>query len=387
MGVRSYPVAIVGAGIAGAAAAWHLAQRGIGPVLLIERDSQAGGRSTARNAAILRTAISDPALHALARESADFYRRPPSGFSPVPLIDPVGLVLAASAEHASTLRAWTSDPAQSQGATEYQVDALREAHPQLSENLAYAVRYATEGTLDVDAILQALLRQARAAGMELRTNCSVEGLLRSADGALCGLRTDGGEIYAEQVILAGGGWADEPVAADGLSLGLHPRRRHLLVTGPDSSVDPRGPVVWLQGEEFYFRPESGGMLLSACDDEIVPPDEGESAQDAILERIASQTARWLPGLAGADAAHFWAGTRTFAPNDQRFVIGPDPRLKGLHWLAALGGHGISCGYAAGRLCADGIVDACNAHPAFTPARLLQPTKTTGRSARCEATRN
>ncbi len=47
----------------------------------------------------------------------------------------------------------------------------------------------------------------------------------------------------------------------------------------------------------------------------------------------------------------WAGLRTFAP-DGRFVIGPDPRLKGFAWAAGLGGHGVSTAVAVGEALAD-----------------------------------
>ncbi len=63
---------------------------------------------------------------------------------------------------------------------------------------------------------------------------------------------------AERVIIAGGGWAAELAAKAGCPVPLVPYRRHLLVTEPLPQVDRRWPVVWIQGDEFYFRPEIGG---------------------------------------------------------------------------------------------------------------------------------
>ena len=77
-------IAIIGAGIAGAASAYYLASRGANHVILLDKERQPGTHSTGRNAAILRTAISDPVLHAMARESAAFYMNPPEGFSGPP---------------------------------------------------------------------------------------------------------------------------------------------------------------------------------------------------------------------------------------------------------------------------------------------------------------
>ena len=69
----------------------------------------------------------------------------------------------------------------------------------------------------------------------------------------------------------------------------------------------------------------------------------------------------------------WAGLRTFAP-DRRFVLGPDPRLKGFVWCAGLGGNGVSTAVAVGEALAGlvldgrtGIVDAA----AVLPDRLVK----------------
>ena len=112
--------------------------------------------------------------------------------------------------------------------------------------------------------------------------------------------------------------------------------------------------------------------MSACDTVAVEPEEGELSDPRILEDLAVKTRKWLPRMAEAGAAHFWAGMRTFAPDD-RFVVGPDPRLEGLHWAAGLGGHGITCGAAVGNLAASWLAGDSPSHPladSFLPRRLL-----------------
>lgn len=367
----SVRVAIVGAGVAGAATAWHLARLGVRPVLLLEQEKSPGTHSTGRNAAILRTAIPDPVLHALARESKAFYLDPPAGFPARQVVDPVGLFLAAAPGHEEGLQAWARDPSCQQGLAEVAPAELRRRIPLLAREPAAAFLQPDEGVLDVHAILQAFLAGARAGGVELRTGTRATGLWLEA-GRLRGLHTDGGDVAAEAVVLAGGGMADVLAATAGLGLGLLPRRRHLLTTEPRPEVDPRWPVLWIAGDEFYFRPESGGLLMSACDTTLVPPAEGEVADPAILETIAEKASRWIPALADAGAAAFWAGLRTFAPDD-RFLLGPDPRLEGLWWTAALGGHGITCAPAAGRITAEWLVRGAPPSPeaeALAPGRLL-----------------
>lgn len=61
--------------------------------------------------------------------------------------------------------------------------------------------------------------------------------------------------------------------------------------------------------------------------------------------------------------------RTFAP-DRTLVVGLDPDVSGLFWLAGLGGSGMTVGVAAGELIPDVI--AGREHPlatTFAPGRL------------------
>jgi len=372
-------VVIVGAGIAGAATAWQLARRGAA-VTVLEREDAADRHSSGRNAAILRTSMEDPILHLLARESLAFYRQPPEGFAEHPLFEPCGLYLAAPAAQAEALRSWALDPACAVGAREVPAQELYERVPELSPGIEALISVPEEGVFDLSAIHQGFLRGAKAAGAEVRFQCPALELLVEG-GRVAGVRTAHGELGADTVVLAQGGWGARLAAPAGLELPFTPYRRHLLVTEPQEGV-AGWPVVWLSGTEFYFRPESGGLMMSPCDQAAVDPDRGEEVDEEQLGVVAEKAAYWLPQRAEAGAAFFWAGMRTFAP-DHRFVIGPDPRCEGLHWVAGLGGHGITCGPAVGRLAADWIlggeaaVEADAAAAALAPGRLLAKPARTG----------
>ncbi len=370
--MRNGRVVIVGAGIAGAAAAWQLARRGVKELTLLEREDAADRHSSGRNAAILRTSMEDPILHLLARESLAFYQEPPAGFAEHPLFEPCGLYLAAPAAQAAALRAWALDPACAVGAVEVPPDELYGRVPELAPGVEAVISVPGEGVFDLSAIHQGFLRGAKAAGAELRFQAEALELCRDERGAVAGVRTAEGLVEAGTVVLAAGGWGDRLAAAAGLPLELTPYRRHLLVSEPLEAEVARWPVVWLSGTEFYFRPESGGLMFSPCDQVAVDPDRGEEIDQEQFAVAAEKAAAWLPQRADAGLAYAWAGMRTFS-QDHRFVIGPDPRCEGLHWVAGLGGHGITCAPAVGRLAADWIVDgaaADSAAAALAPERLV-----------------
>jgi D-arginine dehydrogenase len=117
------------------------------------------------------------------------------------------------------------------------------------------------------------------------------------------------------------------------------------------------------------------MMACACDEAVVDPEalgvDPEVRIDA-LERLASH----VPRLAEAGVASFWAGTRTFAP-DERFAIGPDPDLEGLFWVAGLGGHGMVCSAAVGELAAERLLSGAKELPPGTLgdfARAYDPSR-------------
>ncbi|MCZ6683253.1 MAG: FAD-dependent oxidoreductase, partial [Planctomycetota bacterium] len=67
-------ILIVGAGLAGAATAYHLAQSAPGRVAIVEQESTAGVHSSGRNAAIVREHVAQPALQPLLTEGAEVLR-------------------------------------------------------------------------------------------------------------------------------------------------------------------------------------------------------------------------------------------------------------------------------------------------------------------------
>jgi D-arginine dehydrogenase len=116
-----------------------------------------------------------------------------------------------------------------------------------------------------------------------------------------------------------------------------------LRTAPDPRIDARWPIVWVEDDPFYARPDAGGLLLCACDQTDVDPDALVD-DPAEVERILERAARWLPGLFADPTARpailrWGSGMRTMT-EDGSFVIGRDPGVAGLFWAAGLGGHGI-----------------------------------------------
>ena len=342
-------ILIIGGGIAGAATAWHLASRGATNVTLLERESSLGAHATSQNAAILRTFTGDPATAALAHETAELLTSPPAGFSDVPLLDPKGLILRLNSEDRVSFRAWRETKPDPELVKALDERELKERFPLYDGSAEDTWLIEDEGEIDVAALLEGYLRGARAGGVQVRTDAEVARFIESG-GELVGVQLSSGEeIEANQILISAGGWAGELSKLAKSKLHLEPRRRHLMVSSLNPGIDPRTPILWSHPEGFYARPESGGMLMCACDESIIAPDECHVEAGA-MERIASKAAKLLPSITDDECAHLWSGMRTFTEDDG-FLIGPDPDISGLYWAAALGGHGVTCSSGVGRLAA------------------------------------
>jgi glycine/D-amino acid oxidase-like deaminating enzyme len=362
-------ILIIGGGIAGAATAWHLAERGAEGVVLLERERDFGAHATSQNAAILRTYTEGDATTALAHETAALLVDPPEGFVDVSLLDPKGLILQLGDSDESALLRWRDTKPDPSSVRPIGEAELSSTFPWYSGPTEGAWIVEDEGEIDVAALLEGYLRGARRAGVELRTEVEVEGFL-STGGAIRGVTlTSGEELMADRVIVCAGGWAGELAQSAGSRLHFEPRRRHLMVTTADEAADPRWPILWSHPEGFYTRPESGGMLLCACDEEVVAPNDC-AVDPRIGERIAEKAARLVSEVMEAGCAHLWSGMRTFTSDDD-FLIGPDPDVGGLYWAAALGGHGVTCSKGVGRLAASHLLGD---EPTDDVARALDPRR-------------
>lgn len=359
-------VIIVGGGIAGLAVAYHLTSCGVRRVVLFEREPLLASHSSGRNAAIFRPLDSSPDIITLAKRSRELLD---ALFDSEPdhWLRPTGLLLVAPE---ATLLAEQRALARESGLLH---EVLREEEilslvALLKGGDARNGLFLPDaGVMDIHAMTTVLAREAKAAGAQILTGAEVKGALVEG-GRVRGVRlSDGGAITSEIVVIAAGAWAAGLGATCDAELPFTPLRRHLV----HLEVELRDPIpaVWCLGDEVYFRPESGGILASPCDEEPWPPELPPTG-DIALDQLARKLARLAPSLACGAVRRAWACLRTSAP-DRVPVAGEDPRVRGLFWLSGLGGYGMTIGMAMGEVMAALVSGAHHAMASIlTPARLL-----------------
>ena len=104
---RDFDIAVIGAGIAGATAAAHLAPHR--RVALIEAEETAGYHSTGRSAALWLQNYGPVDVRELSRLSRAFFEAPPPGFAEAPLMRRRPVLFLATADQRPALAAMLAE--------------------------------------------------------------------------------------------------------------------------------------------------------------------------------------------------------------------------------------------------------------------------------------
>lgn len=357
-------VVVIGAGIAGASAAWHLAEHAA--VAILEQEDQPGTHATGRSAALFTETFGPPPVRALVSAGRAFLSSTPDGFAAGPLLSDRGVLWVARPEDEELLDEKERDAAHgSVEASRLNAEGCRDLVSVLKGDVIVAGLHEPGAmAIDVDALLQGYLRGSRDRGAVLHLKAPVTGIERHQGR----WRVAAGDHHwdCDVVVNAAGAWCDRVAAMAGAApLGLRPLRRSVFVFPPPPGLDIAAwPLVADIAGRYYFEP-SGGLILASPADEI--PDEPGDARPEVedialgVSEIEAATELRVRGV-----RRTWAGLRTFAP-DGVPVAGFDPDHPGFFWLAGQGGYGIKTAPALGQFTA-ALVTAQSAPPEPAPGR-------------------
>lgn len=337
MAAETADIVVIGAGIAGASAAAHLA--GSARVVVLEREPQPGYHSTGRSAALFSETYGNAAIQALTRAGRAYYDSRAGGLSDYPILSPRGALIFAMPGQQEMLDAsWAELSPQHPTLQRLGVGEICALVPVLRPDKVVGAIYAPEEMdIDVHALHGAYLRRLRQRGGRIVTNAPVTALARR--GRSWTVTTPAGEFAAPVIVNAAGAWADEIARLAGLPpVGLVPKRRTALIVAapPDAAIE-RWPITVDAAETGYFKPEAGKLLVSPADETPMPPCDVQP--DEIDVAIAIERLHERTTIVVRHVERKWAGLRSFVA-DKSPVAGFDPLADGFFWLAGQGGYGI-----------------------------------------------
>ena len=340
-------VVIIGGGVSGCSAAYHLAARGWTDIVLLERKQLTCG-TTWHAAGLIGQLRPNENMTRLAKYSADLYGRLEEETGVATGLKVTGSLTVALTEHrreeilrqASLARAFGVE------VEEVSPDTAREMCPYLTtEDVISAVSLPGDGQCDPANIAMALAKGARLKGARIVEGVKVDAV--TDDGArVTGVEytdKDGntGTIKAEHVVNCGGMWGRDLAAQSGITLPLHACEHFYLLTEP---VDGLGqiPVLRVPDECAYYKADAGKMMLGAFEPVAKPWGMGGIPEDFEFdslpedfdhfEPILEKAMHRMPLFETAGVHTFFNGPESFTPDD-KYYLGEAPGLRN-YWVAA-----------------------------------------------------
>jgi sarcosine oxidase, subunit beta len=376
MRMKGAEVVIVGGGVVGASAAYHLAARGCRDVLVLERGAGPGAGSTGRATGGFRAQFATPVnvrLSLLSREKLLRFKEE-NGVDPGFRQDGY-LFLAGSSRELEALRAAQAVQRACGLAEARMVDAgeIARLNPAVElggiEGGAFCP---TDGFIRPLEILRGYAESAARLGVRFEHGVEVVGLRGGEDGRLRAVVTDRGEVGCSHVVNAAGPWAGRVARLAGVELPVTPLRRQVALTRPCDLLPEETPMTIYAGDGFHFRVRDGRVMLLWPDDPR-PADPFDTAvEDSWLEEVTRKTRERVPCLRDVeiDRAGCWAGLYEMSP-DKHAILGRAPGVENFYLANGSSGHGVMHAPALGQLLSEIILDG---EARALDARDLRPTR-------------
>ncbi len=345
---------IIGGGVIGASLAYHLALRGLKPVVF-ERDLLGSG-NTGRSAGGIRAQFTSEINIKLSLYSIAFYERFRELLGADAEFHQVGyLFLGTTPEHLRHFR----ERVAFQRSFGVEVSLLTREEvaagwPFLrTDDVTGATYSAKDGFAGPYEVTIAFANAARRRGAVFHEQSEVTEILADR-GRIRGLKTSIGEFSSDAVVAACGPAVPALVKPLGIEVPVVPYRRHLYMTETFPEIPDPIPFIIDSGTGLYFRKETGGIMLGMVD-KSDPPTFSMNVDDGYLEKLVEAALTRVPLLEKANILNGWAGLYDTTP-DHHAIVGPVDEVKGLYLAVGFSGHGFMHSPAIGASLSEVIVD-------------------------------
>ena len=338
-------VVIIGGGVSGCSAAYHLAKLGW-EVVLLERKQLTCG-TTWHAAGLIGQLRGSKNQTQLAKYSAGLYMELEAETGVATGMRQNGSMTVALTDARLEEIRRQATLARAFGVEVHDISAAeaQALYPHLNiDGVKGAVHLPADGQADPANIALALAKGARMNGARVIEGVKVT-KVHEDRGQVTGVTWEkGGEtghIAAPNIVNCGGMWARDLAARNNVVLPLHACEHFYIVTEAVEGLKQL-PVLRVPDECAYYKEDAGKMMLGAFEPKSKPwgmtgiPEDFEFDQlpedfdhfEPILEMGVNR----MPLLGEAGIHTFFNGPESFTPDD-RYYLGEAPNLKG-YWVAA-----------------------------------------------------
>lgn len=315
-------IIIVGAGIAGLAIGWRLAQAGA-EVEIFDRGLAGRGATWAAAGMIAPGAE----LHDEPEALAQFARRSRAawpGFAAeleaesacaIGYGEPGSLIFAFDDARATALESRARQLAASGDEAEWLAPAaLRQREPLLSAALRGALHIPGDAQVDNRLVGEALRIALARRNVPVRENTAIGGLLITND-RVRGVMCSSGAVSGDAVIIASGAWLNAFGGETAPLPPVTPVKGQMVAVEPPAGTPLPKQLLW--GDHAYLVKRRGRVLIGAT---VEDAGFDTSVSEDACARLMSAGARIVPALSEWRISEMWAGLRPRTP-DGAPVIG------------------------------------------------------------------
>ena len=353
---QNFDAIIIGAGVMGTSIAFHLAEKGLKP-LILER-KQVGFGATGSSSGLVRMHYDLEVESHLAWASFQYFRNWRERVGGECGFTRTGFLHIEPEKHTAQVRGNVEMQQRLGIPTEVisGADVKRLAPSFITEDISIAAYEPESGYADATLTANSFLTSAKARGAVFMQDCEVTGLQISGE-KITGVKTAAGDFSAPIVINAAGAWAGAVSEMAGVKIPLDTWTHDVIhVRRPAAAGDH--PTVIDSSLGMYFRPDSGGLTLIALEDDSrigESPDAelGYVAKD-FVERSIERICRRIPAMEQGSLHSSHVGRDGLTP-DQRAIIGP-AGPQGFYLVTGFSGTGFKLSPAIGLCVSELIVD-------------------------------
>jgi glycine/D-amino acid oxidase-like deaminating enzyme len=359
--VRSAEVVVIGAGVIGASVAYHLAEKGYGRILVLERHRAPGRGSTSKATGGFRAQFGSEVNVRLSLLSREKLTRFEEELGTDHGYRPCGYLFVASDEaQLDALRAaqGIQKAAGLEEARTVTPSDIEDINPAIrADGLVGGVFCPTDGFIRPMRILRGYIEGAERSGVRFEYGVEHTGFELDGSDRITTVRTSGGDVAAGSVVNAAGVWAALVAQDAGLNLPVEPLRRQVAVTHPFELLPEDMPMTIFAEDGFHFRVRDDRVLLLWPDQPDLSDPFDQSVEDAWLESVVDKARARVPCLARAsiDRERCWAGLYEMSP-DGHALLGRAPGIDNFYLVNGSSGHGVMHAPALGHLLAEIIVE-------------------------------
>jgi 4-methylaminobutanoate oxidase (formaldehyde-forming) len=363
-------VVIVGGGIAGCSAAYHLAQLGVRDVLLLEQGRLTCGTTWHAAGLVGQTRATRNATR-MSRYGIDLYAALEQETGLATGWKRCGSLNIAKTPERMTLVRRQMARARAFG-VEYEemapADIARIAPILRTDDLVGGVWIPGDGKANPTDLAMSLAKGARMKGATIVEGVEVTGVdvERGRVAAVRWKRGDEeGVTRCETLLNCGGQWARQFGRLAGVNVPLYSAEHFYLVTEKIAGVTPDLPVIRDPDGCIYFKEEVGGLVMGGFEPAAKPwrvdPIPADFAFQLLpedwdqFEVLMTNAIHRTPCLETAPVKMLLNGPESFTL-DGNFILGEAPEVAGCFVCAGFNSAGIANAGGAGSLIAQWIVD-------------------------------